>query len=211
MPIERINLAVCALSAIVAVAIAMRERRRLALLSRSYWRFLGARWKLVTFAIAASGMALVAPLTGDPTWDWVDALAMALLTFATAPFAVGAIYRAIRGKTPLAHLAVAAFVWMLSASWSYDFYILARDGFYPRSWSSNIVASSVLYASAGLFWNLEHREGRGVVFGFMQDDWPAPPRAGSFRKVALYAVVAMLFVTAVLAPFLWNAIRESAR
>ena len=47
---------------------------------------------------------------------------------------------------------------------SYDFYILARDRFYPRSWWSNLIASSVLYVAGGMFWNLEHREGRGVVF-----------------------------------------------
>jgi hypothetical protein len=49
---------------------------------------------------------------------------------------------------------VALCLWLFSASWSYDLYLLLRDGSYPVTWLANLFASSLLYLSAGLFWNL---------------------------------------------------------
>ena len=64
----------------------------------------------------------MAPYTGDPTWDYVDAPMMAILTFFSAPWVMGVLYNVRR--TPVAHLLVAASLWMLSASWCYDGYQL---------------------------------------------------------------------------------------
>lgn len=209
MSLARVNGALALVLALATVTIVLTGRRRpkVTILSENYWRFLAAPWKLVTFAVAEAGMILVAPLTGDPTWDWLDAATMGALTYASAPFSVGTLYRCARRREPARHAIVALFAWLLSASWSYDFYILARDGFYPLSWSSNLVASSVLYAAAGLFWNLDWRERRGVVFAFMLDDWPSRG-ASTFGRIAVYATIAMLFVLAVLSPFLWSAWRD---
>ena len=78
-------------------------------------------------------------------------------------------------RRPWTIVYVSVCVWMFSASWSYDGYLVLRDGAYPFTWLPNIFASSVLYLSAGLFWNLQWREGRGVHFrsddrvGFIRD------------------------------------------
>ncbi|MGZ5584595.1 MAG: hypothetical protein ACXWF2_15955, partial [Usitatibacter sp.] len=108
------------LACVAAIAIIVRRgaefRRRYA----CYARFLAQPWKVVTFLVAAAGIALVAPYTGDPTWDWFDALFMSVLTFATAPWAVGVLYLAARRGVPASHAFVAACAWMFSASWSYD-------------------------------------------------------------------------------------------
>ena len=86
-------------------------------------------------------------------------------------------------------------VWMFSASWSYDPYLVIRDGYYPSTWFSNIFASSALYILAGLLWNLDWREGRGVIFSFMLDAWPSSSTHVNFQKVLLFAVPIMAFVT----------------
>jgi hypothetical protein len=91
---------------------------------------------------------------------------------------------------------------MFSVSWSYDLYILLRDGYYPPTWPPNIVLSSILYLAAGLLWNLQWHEGRGVVFGFMADRWPDPARDCEFRRVVWLALPFMVLATLMIAPFL---------
>jgi hypothetical protein len=184
----------------IAAGVAVRCRPAIRLFAAEYRRFLRARWRLVTFASGASALTLVAPYAGDPTWDYVDALFMSLLTFATAPWAVGCLYRALRGsdRHP-AELYVAGCAWMFSASWSYDLYILLRDGVYPPSWLSNLGASSVLYLSAGLFWNLDWVPARGVTFSFLEPRWPSPGAEGRFARVGIYASAFMAMVTITMA------------
>jgi hypothetical protein len=185
---------------VAAVVVYLRDIPAFAISHRDYWRFLGAPWKLATFAIATAGITLIAPYTGDPTWDYVDALLMSVLTFATAPWAIGVIWLALRGRMPLGQAYVAACAWLFSASWCYDIYLVWRDGGYPATWLANLGASSTLYVTAGMLWNLEWRAGRGVVFGFMLDGWPAPAaeRPGQHRiwwialPLMLFAAIAIL-------------------
>lgn len=180
----------------------LRERHRLVLLQRRYWDFLRTGWKLVTFAIAATAMTIMAPYTGDPTWDYIDALVMSVLTFLTAPWAVGVLYLALKRQVSPLHVYIAACVWMFSVSWFYDVYILLRNGYYPPTWLANIVLSSILYFAAGLMWNLQRVPGRGVVFGFMAPGWPEPGNEIGFGRVAWFALPIMLLVTMMIAPFL---------
>lgn len=187
-----------------AVVLAVRDRRSLVLLQGAYWRFLSAPWKLVSFGIAAGFFLLVAPYTGDPTWDRVDASFMSGLTFATAPWSVGTIFRALRKKASWSQAYVALCVWLFSASWSYDLYIYLRDGFHPASWFGNLIASSVLYVAAGLMWSLAYVPGRGVVFGFMDDGWPSIAAGGRPGRVIAFALVFVVLVAAMMAPFVWE-------
>ena len=135
----------------------------------SYWRFLGHPWRLITFGVAWGLLVWMAPRSGDPTWDWIDASIMSVLTFATAPWAMVVFYGLRRRTPPLWKLYVAFVLAMLSASWSYDGYLLIRDGFYPASWLDNAIASMVLYVSAGLFWSVDGHSVRKVVFVFTLD------------------------------------------
>jgi hypothetical protein len=184
---------------LLAVLVAIRHRSRITLFGADYRRFLAVRWRLVTFAIATTALVVVAPHTGDPTWDYYDAAFMSVLTFTTAPWALGTLVRAVRGPRDPAALYVAACAWMFSASWSYDLYILLRDGAYPPAWLSNIGASSILYGAAALFWSLEWRPGRGVTFAFLERDWPSPGAGGQFGRVFGYAAAFMALVTGSLA------------
>jgi hypothetical protein len=179
-----------------------RHRRVIVLFKSRYWRFLLKDWKIFTFLFASAGLIVIAPYTGDHTWDYVDASFMSILTFATAPWAVGTLYLAIRGKAMSAKVYVAICIWMFSASWSYDLYLVVRDGAYPDTWLPNIFASSVLYVSGGLLWNLEWKRGRGVIFGFMEPGWPEVTDKREFRKIVWFALPFMILAAAMIAAFL---------
>jgi hypothetical protein len=165
----------------------------------AYWRFLAQPWKVAAFVLGAALITLAAPYTGDPTWDYVDGLFMSVLCYTTAPWVVGILHAAWHRRVRATELYVAACLWLFSASWSYDLYLVLRDGRYPDTWFANLFASSVIYLAAGMFWNLEFRAGRGVIFSFMREGWPSPgPDAGAWR-ILLYGV---LFATPAIAAVL---------
>lgn len=183
-----------ALACILAVFLFIKDRKSYAIFHSNYWSFLFTPWKVVSFLIAATGMIVIAPYTGDPTWDYFDAFFMSFLTFFTAPWVIGVIYKVIKKEFPLKQLYVAFCLWMFSASWSYDLYILIRDGSYPITWAINISASSILYLLAGLLWNLDWKENRGTIFSFMEDNWPSPALSPVFRNIVWLTLPIMLFV-----------------
>lgn len=152
------------------------------LLSIEYRHLLGVRWKLVTFAVGLVGFVALAPLSGVPTWDPVNATFMSILAYATAPWSLATLYRWSRDNASARHAYVAAILWLFSASWAYDGYLLLRNGHYPATWLANLVASSSLYAGAGLMWNLDH-DARGVHLAFTREDWPSV-RTEKFRPFA---------------------------
>ena len=191
------------LACLIAIGIFLRDHSTYAIYHAAYWRFLFQPWKVGTFLVATAGITIIAPYTGDPTWDYFDALFMSVLAYTTAPWVMGVIYKTIRRELPAVQVYVAFCAWMFSASWSYDLYLLIRDGSYPMTWSANIFASSLLYICAGLFWNLEWRSGRGVIFSFMESDWPSPSQGKDFRKVLGYALLFLILVSGMILPFSW--------
>ena len=189
---------------VVAGFLYVRDREAYVISHRAYWRYLAVPWKLATFLISATGLTVIAPYTGDPTWDHVDSIVMSILCYATAPWTVGAIYKAIRRELPLRQAYVAACVWMFSVSWFYDTYILMRDGEYSPLWFPNIFASSVLYLCAGLLWNLDWKAGRGTIFGFMESDWPSTAAGPVFHKIMWVGLIFMVIVGLMILPFLFD-------
>jgi hypothetical protein len=202
MPRDLALLYIALWSAVVVVCgiTVARERRAYDILTTAYLRGLLVPWKLVTFGLAASFFVVAAPYTGDPTWDHVDGAFMSVLTYLTAPWAVGVVVRVRRGLLPRRQLFVALVVALFSASWSYDGYVFLRDGIYPRTWWANILASGTLYTSAGMMWSLTHVAGRGVVFDFMTDAWYRTPPA-RFRKVMIAAVLVAAGMGLAMLPF----------
>jgi hypothetical protein len=156
---------------------------------RGYGAFLLAPWKLASFLVALAVVTVVAPYTGDPTWDRVDAPLMSTLSYLSAPWVLGVLYRR---SSPRAHRAVALVLWLFSASWSYDGWLLLKHGSYPESWASNLLLSSALYFSVGLMWNLDHRPARGTTFAFLEVDWLQRPARGATLRVLLWALPFLL-------------------
>jgi hypothetical protein len=190
---------------LVAAVLYIRRRDGMAPSHPAYWRFLAKPWKLTTFAVAATALAAVAPYTGDPTWDYVDVAFMSVLAFATAPWVVAALYRGTRARRPGAEMFVALCVGLFSASWSYDFYLLLRDGYYPVTWFANLLASSVLYLCGGLLWNLDWTPERGPGFAFTAERWPPGDSAATFRRVLGPALLLMGLVSGMILLLLWLA------
>ena len=186
-----IYISLWASACLLAIVLYSLYRESFSITYRGYFRFLFKSWKIITFMISATGLALIAPYTGDPTWDYIDAMFMSLLTYCTAPWAIGVLFKTLKRELSFKHAYVAFCVWLFSASWSYDLYILIRDGSYPITWLSNIFASSVLYILAGLLWNLDWRKDRGMIFSFMENDWPAASTHSVFPKVLLLALPIM--------------------
>jgi hypothetical protein len=203
-PAFRSYLTAWSLACVGAAAVAVRGRSRLGLFRPGYAALLAVPWKVATFTIATAGMVLVAPWTGDPTWDAWDAGFMALLTYLTAPWSVGILFLALRRRATVAEAYLAACLWMFSASWSYDLYLVLRTGSYPGTWLSNIGLSSILYLSAGMMWNLEVRPGRGMTFGFLEPGWPVAPPDASFKRLLPVAAPIMLLVAAMILAFVFR-------
>ena len=187
----------------VALFLWMKGWKSFALSRKEYWRFILKPWRVSTFIVACSGMIGIAPYTGDPTWDYFDAFFMSVLTYLTAPWALGALYNVAKRKLGPSQAFVALCFWMFSASWSYDLYLTLRDGDYPTTWFSNIFAASVLYISAGLFWSLDWIQGRGVTFAFLEDGWPYSTSEATFSKILWFALPFMVLVSFLIIYFFW--------
>lgn len=188
----------------LGVAIALvREWKNFAQANQGYFPFLFQKWKVALFVIACAGITILGPYTGDFSWDYVTAPMMSVMTFLTAPWAVGIIYRADKKKAPMHYVIFAAAAWMLSASWMYDFYLFVRYGVYPVTWFANIFASSGLYLSAGLLWNLDYRPGRGVTFAFLEDDWFQVGDDKVFGKILWPVLIFVALGIGLLLPCFW--------
>ena len=188
-----------------ALVVSALRWRSFAIARRSYVIGMTRPWKLATFALAFAGIVLVAPRSGDPTWDHWDAAFMAILVYTTAPWTLGVLYRA--RTRPLSEVYVAACAWLFSASFSYDLYIFLRDHHYPRTWWSNLVVSSGLYGLGGAMWSLRGQNGARPTFAFTRDDWPTSLADGDARSLFPYIAVFMIAVVGILSPFLFEALR----
>ena len=188
-PFFKYYIAAWSVACLLALGLMLRNPAGFAIFRRSYWYFLSEPWKLATFIAGAALITLVAPYTGDPTWDYVDGLFMSIFCFTTAPWVVATLFFKARRMATWTETYVVICVWLFSASWSYDIYLVWRDGSYPLTWFPNLFASSVIYLAAGLFWNLEWQCGRGVIFSFMRDGWPSRPVDSSFLRLLGYAAI----------------------
>src|SRR6185295_7672436 len=83
---------------VLAAGVAFGERATLGPEWRQYIQFLGVPWKLFVFIPALLFVTFAGPFTNDETWDVVTGGGMSLLTFLTAPWALGVVYQVCTGK-----------------------------------------------------------------------------------------------------------------
>jgi hypothetical protein len=200
--VDRIFVVTSWVLCVVALALVARRPASFGLTTRAYATRLLRPWRLVTFVLSASVFTFGAPYMGDPTWDHAVGALMSGFTYLLAPWSVGTLYRFVRRRASAASALVAVAGWLLATSACYETYLLFRDGRLPPTTFSNLVASSTAFFAAGLFWSLTYVAGRGVVFAFMQDEWP---KGEEERRIAPGMVlVALLFAVVVvllLVPF----------
>ena len=82
------------------------------------------------------------------------------------------------------------------------FTVHRSDGF--EQVSRSLLASSLLYVSGGLFWSLDWRPDREVLFAFVEADWPQTPSGPVFNRILWPASMFMVLVALMLLPFLWT-------
>jgi hypothetical protein len=204
-------IAIWASFCLAAVLILVWDRKRLLQEWREYLRFLCVPWKLCVFAPAFIFVSVAGRYTNDETWDFGTGSGMAILTFLTAPWAIGLIYQVLIGRRPLRYLVVALALLLFSSSWFYDGYLLWRDGFYTRRWAGNLMLSPFIYVAAGLLWNLEAKDSwdfhdqRSFRFSFVRADWPSRPIDTRFGPLLLVSIPFILVAAFVLVAFVgWN-------
>ncbi|MEO5331009.1 MAG: hypothetical protein H7839_03230 [Magnetococcus sp. YQC-5] len=171
--------------------------------TRIYWKFLLQPWKMFSFVVSTALLALAAPYSGDPTWDYADSIIVALFTYTTSPWAVGVLYRSVKAGTFSLKVFVALSLFF-TPCWSYDFYILIRDGYYPATWLPNLVISSTIALSAALFWNLAWHPDKGTCFAFMHDPW-LEASAVPLKKLLIAAMIITVPFLLMLGIFLYQA------
>ena len=168
-------------SLLLAIFLVWVKRNTLILTSRRYWKFLFEPWKIITFLSALLTITVAAPYSSDHTWDFTDSIIISLLTYALAPWSVATLFRNLKYRFSSAETFVAICFFFVPC-WTYDLYILLRDGIYPPTWASNLVLSGGITLMAGLFWNMFWSQKSGLTFAFMLQTWP-PSEQTPFRKV----------------------------
>lgn len=182
----------------IALCLFLIDVKSCILFRKQYWLFLFSKWKLNTFFVATALIVIIAPFSGDRTWDYLDAFFMSVLTYLSAPWVVGILYKFKLHKASIRQAYVALCVWLFSASWSYDIYLLWRDKYYPETWLGNMILSSFLYWCGGLFWSLDWKVERGTFLSFTSDNWPELPVANVFGKIMKQGLIYILFVVILL-------------
>jgi hypothetical protein len=179
---------------VFAVASFLRDKTLCAMVP-PYLNYLFQPWKVALFAPAGLFVTFAGQFAWDDSWDVVTGAGMSILTFLTAPFAAGLMFKVLQGAAPARHWVIAVTVGMFSASWFYDGWLLLRDGHYSAMWLPNLLLSPFLYALAGLLWNLEVDGQGNASLGFMRADWPKSAGRRLNWKLLL-AVLPAVFLTA---------------
>lgn len=184
-----------------ALAIVVIDRKQLAPEWTAYMRFLFVRWKLALFVPAFIFVTFAGRFTDDETWDTITGSGMSILTFFTAPWAIGLVYQIAKKQKPLRYIVVALALCLFSSSWFYDIYILWRDGEYSTRWLGNLLLSPITYIAAGLLWNLEATDNNQATLSFLRSDWPSAPRNVSFHPLFWASLPFVLLGSFVLTAF----------
>jgi hypothetical protein len=186
---------------LLAAGILVMDRARLRLEWRAYLSFLCVPWKLALFVPALLFVTFGGRYTDDETWDIVTGSGMSVLTFLTAPWALGLVFQVFVGRRCWRYLLVAAALLLFSSSWFYDGYLLWRDGAYTTRWVGNLVLSPIIYVAAGLLWNLEAKGHWGFRLSFVRSDWPSRPADTRFLPLILVSIPLIVIAAFVLVAF----------
>jgi transcription elongation factor Elf1 len=152
---------------------------KLSIFSKDYYDFIFIKWKVITFILSVIFLFLLTTIElvdyGYLTINRFGStflITMSFLTFFTAPWVVGNLIRYffslnsnLRVNFPFISLLMLFFV----SCWFYDFYfLLFKEGTYPKTWFYNMTRSVPIYITAGLFWNLTYNSKlKKIKFAFL--------------------------------------------
>lgn len=184
-----------------ATYLVLSDRRKYLTEWALYRSYLTVPWKMFVFLPSFVFVTFAGRFTDDETWDVVTGAGMSLLTFLTAPWAIGIAFQVFFKRRAPRDLMVGVAMLFFSSSWFYDGYLFLRDGGYTTRWWSNLMLSPIVYLAAGILWNLEAKGRYGVGFGPSRADWPECPSDTRFYPLLVVAVPLMLIAAFVLVAF----------
>jgi hypothetical protein len=92
-----------------------------------------------------------------PTWDVGVSILMSVLCYLLAPWAVGLVWRSLRGRRPgwPRELGLGLVLVYFVASGSYEIYNTIRMGQHPVTYWQNLAFSVPVTIAAGLLWRYD--------------------------------------------------------
>ena len=172
----------------IAICICIKNKENISLFTTAYARYILVKWKLIILFVSLILINVGSWFYYDPTWDYLNGTYMTILTYLTAPWVVGTIYRK-------KHTYVGCCIALFSCSWSYDAYLLIRDGVYTDFWLINLYMSLIGYILFGLLLNMQWTKDKGMVFGFMLNNWPALEANNNIKKIVLYCMPFVIWLS----------------
>lgn len=142
----------------------------------------------------------------DPTWDIPETIMMGLLTYYTAPYSIGILYRFAKGwNRDYRELYISIIFLFFSSAWSYDLYamVVLLGNNYPTTAFANLCISPFFYILAGMMWNLDYREDTGVIFVYNRPEWIAFQGSGGLKKIYVYVLPIVIFMAVIFGYFIY--------
>jgi len=146
----------------------LKNWREYNFLTRAYWRFIFTKTKFAIYVIGSLILIIPVPYLNFHSWDYPIATFQPILSYLSAPWAIGVFNNMLKGKARLDEIFVAFCLMMFTGSWSVEIYLLFRDGFYMPDWVANIPIGICCYIIVGLLWNIEIKNGI-CKFEFLDD------------------------------------------
>lgn len=187
-------------------ALLFRERKHTVIFTKQYATFLLEKWKVATFFISVSVLCYISKLGYDPTWDIPETIVMGILTYYTAPYSVGILYRWFKWlHIGWVEPCIALILIFFCSAWLYDAYVwLFLLGEYPITAFSNLWISPFFYVFAGMMWNLIYVEDEWVSFSFTHKKWIDSAHVPSpFFKLLPHLFPIMLFMVIIFWYFIY--------
>ncbi len=152
---------------------------KLSIFSKDYYNFIFIRWKVITFILSLIFLLLLTTLElvdyGYLTINRFGStflITLCFLTFFTAPWTVGNLIRyffSLNSNLGVRFPFISLLMLLFVSCWFYDFYfLLFKEGTYPKTWFYNMTRSVPIYITAGLFWNLTYNSNlKKIKFTFL--------------------------------------------
>lgn len=191
---------------VIWIILLIKNRKTILLFKGEYGLFLMKKWKIILFLVATFLLSYISTLWYDPTWDIPETIIMSVLTYYTAPYSVGVIYRYFSGLYKNGSELYIAFILILfSSAWFYDIYaMIFLVWTYPLTAFSNLWLSPFFYIFAWMMWSLDYKKELWVIFVYKYKEWTSFVwDVGNFQKISIYILPIALFMMTIFGYFIY--------
>lgn len=147
----------------MAVGLIFKNRVKYNFLTSEYWRFIFTPTRFLIYLVGSLALILPVPYINYHSWDYPIAIFQPILSYLTAPWAIGIFYKFTKGTFIIDEIFVAFCLMLFAGSWSVELYLIFRDGSYMPDWLINIPIGIGCYVLMGILWNIEFKNGKGSL------------------------------------------------